>query len=131
MKQALRSSGANVTPKHIEDVSMCALFLLQAAKKCDSVFGVTPKSTLHTVRDSQADIQKVHQQLMEMGIVSEDATRTSPGFVDPTVSGMGTLTNGKWLQKQLQIKIEVTSSLQNSDNTRGELDLDYELADTC
>lgn len=105
---------------------MCALFLLKAAKKCDSVFGVTPKSTSHTVRDSQADIKKIYQQLMEKAVATENDTRTGPAFVDPTSSGMGTLTNGEWLQKQLQSKIE--DSPQSHD--RGELDMDYELADT-
>ena len=33
MKQTLRSSGANVTATHIEDVSLSTLFLLEAAKK--------------------------------------------------------------------------------------------------
>ena len=40
MKQTLGSSGANVTATHIEDVSLSALFLLEAAKKTDRQFGV-------------------------------------------------------------------------------------------
>ena len=42
IKEALCSSGANITEKHIMDVSMSALFLMEAARKCDKVFGTTP-----------------------------------------------------------------------------------------
>lgn len=89
----MRSSGANVTEAHIRDVSMCALFLLQAAKKCDSVFGVAPQSTAHTVRDSKADIRKIQEQLCEKGVTKENNNRNTPGpeFIDPTVSGLDTV----------------------------------------
>lgn len=127
MKQALRSSGANVTDKHITDVSMCALFLLQAAKRCDKVFGVPPQSTEHTVRDAKLDIQKIHQHLLEKGVTKEVKDRTTPVFIDPTYAGLNTLTQGDWLQKQLQSKF--VDNLQNEER-HGETDLDYELADT-
>ena len=44
VKQTLRSSGANVTTAHITEVSLAALFLLEAAKKTDREFGVTTQS---------------------------------------------------------------------------------------
>ena len=56
---ALRSSGGNATEKHIEDVSLCSMFLMEAAKKADIEFGVTPRSTKHTVRDASTDIRKI------------------------------------------------------------------------
>lgn len=127
VKQALRSSGANVTEKHISDVSMCALFLLEAAKKCDTIFKVSKKSTAHTIRDADADISKMQQRLLEKNITTEDIKRSEPGFVDPTKSGIDTLTKEEWLQKQLLSK--PGDNLQ-SEQSRGELDLDYELADT-
>ena len=127
MKQALRSSGANVTDKHILDVSMCALFLLEAAKKCDRVFGVSPESISHTIRDSKADIMKIHQQLLEKSITQENTERKTPIFVDPTESGINTITKGDWLSKHLQSNFE--DNLQ-SDEGRGEIDMDYELFDT-
>ena len=105
VKQALRCSGANVTDKHITDVSMCALFLLEAAKKCDALFEVSPKLTAHTVRDSKADICKMQQQLLEKEITEEDIERTTPAFIDPTVAGADTLTKGEWLRKHLQSNI--------------------------
>lgn len=127
MKQALRSSGANVTDKHITDVSMCALFLLEAAKKCDSVFGVTPQTTSHTVRDAKSDIKKIRQHLLDKEISEEVKDRTTTVFIDPTEAGLNTLTQGDWLQKQLQLKFDDT--LQNEESY-GEVDIDYELSDT-
>ena len=127
MKQALRCSGANVTDKHVKDISMCALFLLDAAKKCDSVFRVPPNSTAHSVRDSKADVHKILQHLLEREITTEITSRAHPAFVDPTVNGVDTLTKGEWLLKQLQSKVE--DNLQ-SERDQNELDLDYELADT-
>ena len=103
---------------------MCALFLLEAAKKCDKVFAVPPQSTLHTVRDAEADIKKIHQHLL---ITKEVKDRTTPSFLDPTESGLNTLTKGEWLQKQLQSKVD--DNLQNEES-HGEVDIDYELADT-
>ncbi len=125
VKQSLRTSGANVTPKHITDVSMCALFLLEAAKKCDKVFGVPPSSTTHTVRDSKSDIQKIRNMLLEKDVTTEKSSRTTPSFVDPTTNGMATLTKGDWLQKHLVSRFE--DNLQ--DEHHGEIDLDYEIAD--
>ena len=127
VKQALRCSGANVTDKHVKDISMCALFLLEAAKKCDSLFRVPPNYTAHSVRDSKADVQKMLEHLLEKEITKEITSRTDPEFVDPTVNGVDTLTKGEWLLKQLQSKFD--DNLQ-SERDRNELDLDYELADT-
>lgn len=127
VKQALRCSGANITDKHITDVSMCALFLLEAAKKCDTAFGVPPQSTSHTVRDAKSDIGKIYQHLLDNQIAKEVKDRTTPAFIDPMESGLHTLTQGDWLQKQLRSKFE--DYLQNEES-HGEVDIDYELADT-
>ena len=125
VKQALRSSGANVTEKHILEISQCALFLLEAAKKCDNIFGVSPSTTAHTVRDFKFDIAKIQSQLMDKKITTENPLRTTPVFIDPTVSGLKTLTGG-WLEKQLSAHCE--DILQN-EQLHGEVDIDYELAD--
>lgn len=130
MKQALCCSGANVTDKHVTDVSMCALFLLEAAKRCDKVFGVPPQSTAHTVRSSKSDVQKICQHLTEKGIIKEDNTRKTPAFKDPTVSGLDTLSKGDWIQKKLQKLTEDTpQSSQSYSEVDIEVDIDYELAD--
>ena len=126
VKQALRSSGANVTNKHISEVSMCALFLLEAAKRCDKVFAVPPKSTAHTVADSKSDIRKIREHLLERDITMENSTRTTPSFEDPTESGLNKLTNADWLHKHLQSSSE--DNLQD-EQSHDEIDIDYELAD--
>ena len=59
VKQTLQASGSNVTPEHIEEVSLSSLFLLEAAKKMDREFGVTPMSQMHTVREANSDKRKV------------------------------------------------------------------------
>ena len=53
VKDALWSSGENITPKHIEEVSLSALFLAEPAKKVDQEFGVSSKRTEH---DCNSDI---------------------------------------------------------------------------
>lgn len=65
MKQAIWSSSANITVQHIEDVSLSGLFLLDAAKKADELFGVHKPSTRHTVRDAQGDITKMCSYLLD------------------------------------------------------------------
>lgn len=80
----------------------------------------------HTVRDSKADIIKIQQYLLEKVITKENTDRKTPVFIDPATSGIDTIMKGEWLQRQLQSKFE---DLQ-SEQSRGELDLDYELSDT-
>ena len=65
VKQTLRSSGANVTEKHIEDVSLCSLFLMEPAKKADRAFGLAPRSTMHTVCDASVDVNKIASHLLQ------------------------------------------------------------------
>lgn len=60
----MRSSGANVTQKHLEDVSMCGLFLLEACKKVDKMFGAEC-SGAHTTRDTGGDIKKIATYFMQ------------------------------------------------------------------
>jgi hypothetical protein len=126
VKQALRSSGANATNKHISNVSMCAPFLLEAAKRCDKIFSVPPQSTAHTTRDSKADILKIQERLQEAGIITEDKKRNMPKFEDPTQNGLHTLCKKEWLQKHLAS----TENLHDEqEHFQGEIDLDYELSD--
>lgn len=47
IKEALRSSVANATQKHIEEASLAALFLMDAAKKAD-------RECLTTIREAHS-----------------------------------------------------------------------------
>ena len=64
-KQTLKSAGGNLTGRHVEEVSLSALFLLDAAKKTDRAFGVAPQTTAHTIRDPSSDVSKMVKHLME------------------------------------------------------------------
>lgn len=64
-KQALHSGGGHLTSKHVEEVSLGVLFLMQAAKKTDRAFKVKAPSMTHTVRDSDKDVTKMVTHLTE------------------------------------------------------------------
>lgn len=55
IKETLHASGPNSTHKHMEDVSLCVLFLMDAAKRVDRMFRVS-QSVAHTARDANKDI---------------------------------------------------------------------------
>ena len=84
LKQAMRASGGNLTETHIEELSLCALFLMSAAKKVDQELGCH-QSTAHTIRDANKDISKMMKVLLEKSVsshVSECNTVADPGFLE-------------------------------------------------
>ena len=124
LKQALRASGANATKKHIEEVSLCSLFLMEAAKKADQEFGITPRSMKHTTRDATADIRIIMEHLLEHKVTAPQASRTTPPFSDVTAEGFRKMSQ-PWLNQVLvQAPDAVDVELQP---VRGTTDLDYEL----
>lgn len=40
LKEAMRAGGSNITPQHIEDLSLCGLFLMDVTKKVDDEYQV-------------------------------------------------------------------------------------------
>ena len=124
VKQTLRSSGANVTTAHITEVSLAALFLLEAAKKTDREFRVTPQSRAHTMRDATGDVWKVTQHLLDKSVTTETKDRHSPAFVHPSDRGWERMNSPEWLAAVLS-----GSLVEEEDITRGEVELDYELSD--
>ena len=127
MKQMLRASGANVTRTHIEDVSLCALFLMEAAKKADRAFHVTEQSTSHTVRGAEGDITTMATHLLEQKATLEVPGRSTPLWVDPTDKGWEKLTQA-WLQTTLS-RTQIDEELQEIRWRDGDepVELDYEL----
>ena len=93
LKQALRSSGANATEKHIENVSLCGMFLMEAAHKVDSEFGVKRRSGKHTIRDSSGDIRRMTHHLLEKQVTSSQDGRTSPPCCDITEDGFAKMSH--------------------------------------
>lgn len=75
LKEALRSSGANCTEKHMEELSMCALLLLDVAKRSDREFGTPYRSSRHTMRSADDDIKKMVVHLIEEKIIQESEDR--------------------------------------------------------
>jgi len=55
LKQTIRSSGANITVQRIEDISLCDLFLMDAAKRADELVGIH-KPPQGTQREMLKDI---------------------------------------------------------------------------
>ena len=126
-KQALHSGGGHLTVKHIEEVSLGVLFLMEAAKKTDRTFNVKAPSTTHTVRDSDQDVMKMAAHLKEKNVHIVDKERLSPKFVDPTESGWKKISTTSWLKDTLLKSLEVEAVVE--DLQAEELDLYYELTD--
>ena len=126
-KQTLRSAGGNLTQKHVENVSLCALFLMEASKKADKFFNVPPPTTAHTIRDSDKDVEKMVSHLLEAKVSTADRDWTSSPFKDPVESGWAKLWTTDWLKNALARDLaEDTPDLEAREQ---ELDIDYELAD--
>ena len=126
IKEALRSSGANATQKHIEEASLAALFLMDAAKKADREFGVSQQSGKHTVREAITDITKMAKHLTEHQVTTVMSSRTTP-FHDTTEDGWKKLTKS-WLDQSLTPNAEADASSDLQDES-GEIDANYELYD--
>ena len=126
IKEAMRSSGANATIKHLEEISLCAMFLLNFAKRVDRMFGVT-QSVAHTVRDSIGDITKMVSYLRSEGVTKEKPAQQqhSFSFEDPSIAGMYKVSAGK-LDPYLQGEIEMNPEEVGNDYL---VDIDYELYD--
>ena len=129
IKQAMASSGANVTRNHIEEISLSAFFLMEAAKKAEREFQVTPQSRAHTVRNAEADQSKIVRHLLDSRAVSETSTRTEPLFVDPTTKGWQRMCGVGWIDNILE-KSAARESHDDSHSTDQMVDFDYELHDT-
>ena len=128
VKEAIRSSGANATEKHIEDVSVCALLLMEAAKKADQAFGVTPKSGAHTVRSAENDIQKMVEYLMLKKATLQVLSRSESAspFTDPTEKGWEKLSTTDWIRETVA---RSHSEDMEAASPNDELDSNYEIYD--
>ena len=128
IKQTLRSCGSNATKAHMERVSLCALFLLEACKLTDSIFGTT-RSTHHTTTSAKGDIEKLVAHLCDYLMVMEQPNRKEKiEFDDPVLKGMKKISQG-WLSKFLSLGFTDESESSGETVTGYELDMDYELFD--
>ena len=123
----MKGGGGNVTESHAEEISLSALFLLEAAKRADHEF-CAHRSSSHTVRDAKKDIDTLANHLRDKSATTFVSERNSPCFRDPTDDGLKKLCTKSWVQQTLA-KVLLEGDLQE-DNTRdGEVDMDYELSD--
>ena len=109
-KETIRSGGAKLTPKHIKDVSMCVLFLMEAAQKTDKTFGLSPQSTSHTVYSPHEDIDNMMKHLSEAKVTTVVEGRSTPSLTlqwnmvgrnCPQQAGSLTLCRGIWLTMRM------------------------------
>ena len=129
MKQALRSSGANLTEQHMVNVSLCSPFLLQVAKQADHVLQTPHRSTHHTIRDSSEDISKMVTCLLKESVTSEVGQRTGWKFEDPYLRGTQKIGMGT-VEKYINRTDEDLDQHEETEEADAEnvVDLDYELA---
>ena len=129
IKQTLRSCGSNATKTHMERVSLCAMFLLEACRLCDSMFGVS-RSTYHAVANATEDINKLVTHLIQCCMIKEQPNREEIiCFEDPVYRGMKKVSDG-WLAKFLSSSFNEESDVVSCATDEDfELDVDYELYD--
>ena len=121
----MRSSGANVTKKHLEDVSMCGLFLLEVCKKVDRMFGAEC-SEAHTTRDAGGDVKKITTYLRAEKVTKEVENRQGWNFTDPHTLGYRKVAKGRL---DAYLHEEEDSSDDTEQDPQGEMDINYELFD--
>ena len=126
-KETIRAGGGKLTTKHIKEVSMSVLFLMEAVQKTDKTFGLSPLSTGHSIHSPRDDIDKMTTHLHEAKITTSVEERTSPPFIDPIEEGWKKLSTTTWLSDTLQRS--VVDDQDDLYEERGEIDLNYELFD--
>ena len=127
MKETMRGGGGNITKSHAEDVSLCALFLMEASKKVDREFRCS-QSTAHTVRDASRDINILTRALLETKVTTESDERTSP-FTDPVEIGHKKIGTTSWVADTLAATTFATDDLEMNVRNDEAMDINYELSD--
>ena len=100
VKEGVQAAGANATQKHIEEISLCGMFLLEASKRADRAFNVPPPTTHHTVRDATDDVLTMVRELLVRNAVQE-THRCGHPFRDPTTRGMEDKAAKGWIENAL------------------------------
>ena len=74
-KESISGLGANITDHLIQRVGRSMGRCNEILAHLDELAGLRPESDYHTVRSSQADLQKVLQQLTEESFVFDHRSR--------------------------------------------------------
>ena len=116
-----------MTQQHAEDLSLCALFFMEASKKVAHEFGAC-RSKLHTTRDTNKDILSMLNYLLDKKVTQELQERTSVAFKDPTNDGLDKMCNTNWIKDTLS-RTECDDNLEEETEGITEFDKDYGLSD--
>ena len=87
---------------------------MTAAKKTDHEF-CSHRTTAHSIRDTNRDINKMLQVLHEKRVTSLLEGRNSPAFEDPTERGLKKVCNTKWVEETRERYPTDKDSLQEED----------------
>ena len=129
VKETMRGEGGgNITKSHAEDVSLWALFLIEASKKVDLEFRCS-QSTAHTVREANRDINILKRALLETKVTTESDERTSPPFTDPVEIGHRKIGTTSWVADTLAATTTTTDDLEMNVRNDEAMDINYELSD--
>ena len=112
----MKSGGSNLTQQHAEDLSFCALFLMEASKRVTREFGAG-HSKLHTTRDANKDITNVLNYLLEKKVAQELPECTSIPFKDSTDDGLDKICNTNWM-KDILSRTECDDNLEEDTHGR-------------
>lgn len=127
----MRASGANSTHKHMEEVSLCAMFLMDVAKRVDRMFGVT-QSIAHTVRDANKDVTKMVGYLLSEKITIEvEQRQVGIIFEDPSIAGSRCIADGhidSYLKDEVDDE-DISDSNVAEEEVDNIMDINYELYD--
>ena len=126
----MRASGANSTHTHMENVSLCALLLMDVAKRWTEMFGVS-RSVAHTARDANNDIINMVSHLLNEKVTMElEQRETHIKFEDPSIAGCRYIAGGhidKYLKGEVDDKN--TSGSTDDEMIENTVDINYELYD--
>ena len=121
-KETMRGGGKT----HVEDVSLCALFFMDASKKVDRQFKAQ-QSTAYTVQVAERNISKLTTSLLENRVTSVNTERNSPSFTDPTDADHKKIATTSWVADTL-VSTSI-DDLQLGENDTELANLNYELSD--
>lgn len=101
VKNAVRSSGPNLTKKRIALVSKIAFYLMNVSLLTEDLFG-KKKSSQHTTRSMDSDVNTIVNVLLKNEFTVEKVNRQleGGGFSDPRRDGLQKIADG-WLKKFL------------------------------
>ena len=104
-KESISGLGANITDHSIQRAGRSVGRCNEILANLDELAGVRPESDYHTVRSSQADLQKILQQLTEERCVFDHRSRCHrayPKFQANVMKKLDRIKLELWMKTQLQ-----------------------------